>query len=57
MPTTFTNTNSGETASSEALKHKEGDAVKKSVDSVADDSATRAGDRMKKNEKDQLFTK
>jgi hypothetical protein len=57
MAPTFNSGKTGEIASSEALENKEGDAIKPSIDKVANDSATRAGDRMKRNEKDQIFSK
>ncbi len=60
MANTFTSTdNNGESTSAKALhqEEKKGDAAKPSVDKIADDSATRAGDRMKRNEKDQIFSK
>ncbi len=57
MPTTFNSSKTGEIASAEALEHKEGEAAKPSIDKIADDSAKKAGDRMKRNEEGQIFSK
>jgi len=58
MALTFDSNKTGGQASQDALDHKEGTDVKPTVDSVADKSAKRAGERMKKNEDAQgIFTK
>jgi len=58
MPLTFDSTKTGARASHEALENKEGTDVKPTVDSVADSSAKRAGERMKKSEDAHgIFTK
>ncbi len=57
MANTFTSTKTNESASAEALENKEGDVIKPSIDTVAGDSAKKAGERMKKNEEGQIFSK
>lgn len=59
MALTFDSTKTGARASHEAVENnKEGTDVKPTIDSVANDSAKRAGERMKKAEDAQgIFTK
>jgi len=58
MALTFDSTKTGARSSHEALEHEEGTDVKPTIDSVAESSAKRAGERMKKNEDAQgIFTK
>jgi hypothetical protein len=58
MALTFDSTKTAARPSHEALENKEGDAVKPSVDKIANDSAKRAGERQKKAEDAQgIFTK
>jgi hypothetical protein len=58
MPLTFDSTKTGARASHEALENKEGTDVRPTFDSVAESSAKKAGERMKKAEDAQgIFTK
>ncbi len=58
MALTFDSTKTAARPSHEALEHKEGDAVKPSIDKIADEAAKRSGERQKKAEDAQgIFTK
>ncbi len=58
MSLTFDSTKTAGQKSHEALKNNEGDMAKPTVDEIADASAKRAGERMKKNEDRQgIFSK
>ena len=58
MALTFDSSKTAGQKSHEALKNNEGDLGVPTVDEVAEDSAKRAGERMKKNEDTQgIFTK
>jgi len=55
---TFDSTKTAGQKSHEALKNNEGDMAKPTVDEIAEASAKRSGERMKKNEDEHsIFTK